>query len=208
MRVTKDKTLSKKSISYLSEHEKRYIHLFAKTFDERRALTEVFGKYTPRKRHDEIMRKPMARKLLKQITEQAVSDMEQSSAASLRKLINIQNANIGDFIDLKTGQIRDDIQQEYLDAIKSIKYDPETGAVTQIVLNDKLKALETTLRFTGMLNKKVDVNVNVSITEQLKNAEVNDAEVDEFLQKFLSAPKDDAIDVDIDETIKNEVVDE
>ena len=191
-----------KQVSYLTEHEEKYIHRFAQLHDERRALTEVFGKFTPRNRHDEIMRKPMARKLLKKIVDQAVQDMEQSSAASLRKLMNIQNATLADFIDLRTGKIRDDIEQEYLDAIKSIKYDAETGAVTQIVLQDKLKAIETSLKFTGMLNKKVDVNVNVSITEQLKSAEVNDAEVDAFLQKFLSAPDGDTIDAEVEDVKK------
>lgn len=191
-----------KQVSYLTEHEEKYIHRFAQLHDERRALTEVFGKFTPRKRHDEIMSKPMARKLLKKIVDQAVVDMEQSSAASLRKLMNIQNATLADFIDLRTGRIRDDIEQEYLDAIKSIKYDAETGAVTQIVLQDKLKAIETSLKFTGMLNKKVDVNVNVSITEQLKSAEVNDAEVDAFLQKFLSAPDGDTIDAEVEDVKK------
>lgn len=196
--------MSKKAVSYLTEHEERYIHRFAQLHDERRALTEVFGKYTPRKRHDEIMRKPMARKLLKKIVDQAVQDMEQSSAASLRKLMNIQNANLGDFVDLKTGKIRDDIEPEYLDAIKSIKYDAETGAVTQIVLQDKLKAIETSLKFTGMLNKKVDVNVNLSITEQLKSNEVDDAEVDAFLRKFLAAPKDEVIEAEVEDAEKAE----
>ena len=191
-----------KQVSYLTEHEEKYIHRFAQLHDERRALTEVFGKFTPRKRHDEIMSKPMARKLLKQIVDQAVVDMEQSSAASLRKLMNIQNATLADFIDLRTGRIREDIEQEYLDAVKSIKYDAETGAVTQIVLQDKLKAIETSLKFTGMLNKKVDVNVNVSITEQLKSAEVNDAEVDAFLQKFLSAPDDETIEAEVEDVKK------
>ena len=137
--------------NYLSEHDIRYLHLFSQLHDERKALTQVFGKYTPLKRHDEIMAKPMARKKFKSMVDEAVSEMQQSSSASLRRLMNIQSANMADFINLKTGAIRDDIEPRYLDAIKAISYDKETGAVKEIILNDKLRAIETSLKFTGML---------------------------------------------------------
>ena len=145
------------------------------------------------------MRKPMARKKLKEIVNQAVADMENGAYASLRKLTNIQNTNVSDIIDLKTGAIKDDIDDQYLDAIKSVKYDAETGAVVQITFNDKLKAIETSMKFTGLLNKQVDVNVNLSITEQLTSKEVSDGEVDAFLSNFLNRPDDKVIDAEVEE---------
>lgn len=188
---------------YLSEHEIKYLHRFAELQDERKALTEIFGKYTPRKRHIEILNKPMARKKLDQIVNQAVADMEKGSASSLKRLFNIQSANLGDIIDLKTGQIKDDIDPMYLDAIKSIKYDAEFGTVTQITLVDKLRAIETSLRFTGMLNKKVDVNVNLSITEQIASSDVDDVEVDDFIKNLLTKPKDKEDVIEVEE-VENE----
>jgi hypothetical protein len=139
----------------------------------------------------------MAMKEFKKIVDNAVKEMELSSSASLKKLMNIQNATLADFVDLRTGVIKDDIEPEYLDAIKSIKYDPETGAVVQIQLNDKLKAIETSLKFTGMLTKKIDVNVNLSISEQLASSAIGDEEVDVFIKNLLSKPDDkDVIEVD------------
>ncbi len=185
-----------KMSNYLSDHDIQYLHSFAQTHDCRRSLTEVFGKWTPLKRHDEIMRKPLAMKKFKKIVDDAVQLMESSSSASLKRLMNIQSANISDFIDLQTGAIRDDIEPHYLDAIKAVKYDPETGAVVQITLNDKLKAIETSLKFTGMLNKKIDVSVNLSITEQIASSTIGDGEVDDFIKNLLDKPKDkDVIDV-------------
>ena len=178
---------------FLSDHDIRYLHEFATCHDERKALSKIFGAYTPLKRHTEIMSKPMARKKLQGIVSQAVKDMEQSSASSLKRLMNIQSANLADFIDLKTGAIKDDIDPQYLDAIKSIKYDPETGAVVHIQLTDKLKAIETSLKFTGMLNKKVDVNVNLSISEQIASSTVGDSEVDDFIKNLLTKPKEEDI---------------
>ena len=186
------------SIDYLSEHDIKYLYRFAELHDERKALTDVFGKYTPLKRHDEIMRKPRARKKLQAIVSEAIKDMEQSSASSLKRLMNIQSANLSDFIDLQTGKIKEDIPQQYLDAIKSITYDSKTGAVSQIFLVDKLRAIETSLKFTGMLNKKIDVNVNLSISEQIASSSVGDDEVDDFIKNLIGKPKDceDVIEVD------------
>jgi len=184
---------------FLSDHDIRYLHEFATCHDERKALTKIFGAYTPLKRHTEIMRKPMARKKLQEITNQAVKDMEQSSASSLKRLMNIQSANLGDFIDLSTGDFKADIPQQYMDAIKSVNYDAKTGAVTQITLVDKLKAIETSLKFTGMLNKKVDVNVNLSISEQIASSTVGDSEVDDFIKNLLTKPKEDENVIEVEE---------
>ena len=187
--------------NFLSDHEVKYLYAFAELGDERKALTRIFGKYTPRKRHSEILNKKMARKKLKEIVSQAVADMEQGAYASLRKLTNIQNANLNDIMDLQTGQFHSDIDDCYVDAIKSIKYDAESGAVLQVTMHDKLRAVETGMKFTGLLNKQVDVNVNLSITEQLRADNVPDSEVDVFLKKFLAAP-DDAIEAEVTETEK------
>ncbi|ADV46432.1 hypothetical protein [Nitratifractor salsuginis] len=184
--------------NYLTKMEIRYLHRFAELMDERKALREVFGPYTPRKRHDEIMAKPLAQKKLKEIVDNGIADMENAAYSAMKKLVNIQNTNIADILDLQTGQIREDIDPAYADAIKSIKYDPETGAVVQVTLADKLKAVETTLKFAGKLNKKVDMNVNVSITDQLRNAEIPDEEVDGFIKQMLGAP-DDAIEAEVEE---------
>ena len=191
--------------NFLSEHDIKYLHAFAELGDERKALTEVFGKYTPKKRHMEILSKPLARKKLKEIVAAAVADMEQGAYASLRKLTNIQNANLNDIIDLRTGNFKEDIDDCYVDAIKSVKYDAETGGVLQITMHDKLKAIETGMKFTGLLNKQIDVNVNLSITEQLRADNVPDSEVDLFLKKFLAAPDDDVIEAELDGVEKVEV---
>lgn len=175
---------------YLTEHDIRYIHEFAMSHDQRKSLSRIFGPYTPMKRHDEIMCRPLAQKKLQAVVNNAVKEMEKSSASSLRKLMNIQNATLNDFIDLKTGDFKDDIPQEYMDAVKSVNYDAKTGAVTQVTLVDKLKAIETSLKFTGMLNKKIDVNVNLSITEQIASSTVGDEEVDDFIKNLLSKPKE------------------
>lgn len=190
--------------NYLSEHDIKYLHTFAELGDERKALTQVFGKYTPIKRHTEILSKPLARKKLKEIVSTAIADMEQGAYASLRKLTNIQNTNLNDVIDLQTGVFKEDIDDRYVDAIKSVKYDAETGGVLQITMHDKLKAIETGMKFTGLLNKKVDVNVNLSITEQLRADVVPDSDVDAFLKKFLASPTDDAIEAEVTETEKVE----
>jgi hypothetical protein len=114
--------------------------------------------------------------------------------------MNIQSANLSDFIDLRTGDFKDDIPQQYMDAIKSVNYDAKTGAVTQITLVDKLKAIETSLKFTGMLNKKVDVNVNLSISEQIASSTVGDAEVDDFIKNLLTKPKEEDV-IEVEEVV-------
>jgi hypothetical protein len=184
--------------NYLTKQEIRYLHRFAELMDERKALKEVFGEFTPIKRHDEIMSKPLARKKLKEIVDNAMDDMENAAYSAMRRLMNMQNTNISDIIDLQTGRIKEDIDPAYADAIKSVKFDPETGAVVQLTMTDKLKAVETTLKFAGKLNKKVDVNVDVSITEQLRNSEVPDEEVDAFIRGMLGA-SDDTIEAEIED---------
>ena len=189
--------------NYLSEHDIKYLHRFAEIHDERKALSEVFGAYTPLKRHDEIMAKPLARKKFNEIVDNAVKDIEKSSSASLKRLMNIQSANLSDFIDLRTGDFKDDIPKQYMDAIKSVNYDAKTGAVTQITLVDKLKAIETSLKFTGMLNKKIDVSVNLSITEQLASSTVGNDEVDGFIQDLLGKPKEENV-IEVEEVETDE----
>jgi len=189
--------------NYLSRHDIEYLHAFARLQDDRKALEEVFGKGTSLSRHEEIMRKPLARKKFEEIVAQAVSYMKHSASASLQRLMNIQSANLEDFIDLKTGDIKDDIDPRYLDAIKSIKYDPKTGAVVQVSLVDKLKAIETSLKFTGVLSKKVDVSVSLSIADQLANSTVGEEQVDEFIKNLLINPKSKET-IDVEEVVHEE----
>ena len=187
----------KPTAKILTANEEKYIHKLIEFGDSRKALREVFGKFAPARLHDEILAKPLAQKMLKRLREQAKIDYENTSIQTLKKLKALEDTHIGHIVDLKTGAVKDDIDEEHLHAIKSIKFDPETGQVVQLQMADKLSVINTKMKYHGLLNRKVDVNVNLSIAEQLKSGDVDDEEVDGFLEKMLGHSVGETQDAEI-----------
>ncbi|WP_456390309.1 hypothetical protein [Hydrogenimonas sp.] len=167
--------------NYLTKREEQYLLKFAEMGDSRKALKAIFGENTPQRKHDEIMGKPMAVKRYKELIKQIDSDFEMAAANALVRLRTMLSTNINDIIDPRTGTLRPDIPDEYYDILKSIKYDSETGEISQINTIDKLRTIEIAMKHLGLLNKQVDVNVNVSVLQQVNSDEVSDEEVEAFL---------------------------
>jgi hypothetical protein len=182
---------------FLTKREKDYIRYFVLYGDERKALREVFGTGTPIKKHDEIFAKPLAQKYYRQMLDDADASLDVSARLAVQFLNRALAVNIADILDPTTGAIRDDIPEEYFDAVQSIKFDPETGGVTQINTVNKMKAAETVLKMKGAMNQQVDVNVNVSLVEQLKSSEVADEEVDALLENFFKSSGTKTIDAEV-----------
>jgi len=171
---------------FLSRHDKEYIRLFIQYGDERKALREVFGPGTPKKKHDEIFNKPLAQKYYRKLMEEADVSLDVGAHLAMKTLMRSLSVNFADIYDMERGRMKDDVPEEYYDAVQQVKFDAETGAVTQLSFVNKLKAAEMVLKMKGQLNKQVDVNVNLSIAEQLKSTDVEDEEVDALIRRVLS----------------------
>lgn len=190
-------------VQFLTEKERKYLHRLAEYGDPHKALKAVFSD-TDMDIHYKILEKPLAVKYYKKMINRVDKEFDAATGATLKRLRTMTAINLNDIIDIKTGQIRDDVPDEWFDVVKSVRYDAETGAVTQIATLDKLRTLELMMKYQGLLNKKVDVNVSVSIADHLRNAEVSDEDVDALLAASLGKPKEVEEEEVIDVVFKDE----
>ena len=183
---------------FLTSYDKQYLAKLIEIGDERKALREVFGPGTPIKKHDEIMRKPLAQKELRRMMKEADANMEVAASLALKFLQRAMAVNINDILDPQTGEVKEDVPEEYWAVVNQFeKSETETGSKTKVVMTDKLRAATQILKLHGLTQPKQDVNVNIGIVQQLKSSEVPDDEVDALLENFFNARKGNVTDAEV-----------
>ena len=183
---------------FLTRYDKQYLAKLIEIGDERKALREVFGPGTPMTKHDEIMRKPLARKEFNRMMEESDANMQVAAGLALKFLQRAMAVNVTDVIDPETGAPKGDVPEEYWSVVSQYeRNETEAGTRTKVVMTDKLRAATQILKLHGLTQPKQDVNVNIGIVQQLKSSEVPDDEVDALLDNFFSARKGNISDAEV-----------
>src|SRR5262249_17297637 len=99
-------------------------------------------------------------------------------------------ANAQDLFEAGTDKLKSiaSLPRELAAAIKSVKFDKKTGTVAEIVLSDKVAAVNTLLRSVGGLIDKVEVSEYEKMTSDEVYIKALEAAVDLF--KVLGLPQE------------------
>lgn len=191
----------------LTKKEEKFIEVYFATSNLSRSYKEAFGNDAPHKAI-RLLEMPLVASRLKKLREAARKTVSVSSADVIAKLHAMSSTTVFDIIDPETGAIKEDIDQYTGLMVKSIKVtkrQTEFGEdeTVQISLNDRTRVLELLGKSINMFKEQVDLNVTVSVKDQIKSDIVSDDDVSKLLEDFKNIREEpekmitiDAIEVD------------
>ena len=150
--------------------QKRFIEEYLIDLNATRA--SIRAGYSPATAKDigcENLKKPMIRRHIAQAMAERSRRTGINADQVVIELAKIAFANIGDVIDLQTGEIKTELLPEDSASIQSVKVKTfgEDGLEREIKMADKLKALELLGKHLGMFKDKVELSGSLE-TEKTK----------------------------------------
>ncbi len=187
----------------LSPREEKFIETYFATNNLSRSYKEAFGVDSPHKAI-KLLDTPLVSSRLKKLREQAKKTIQVTSADVIARLNAMSTTSVFDIIDPATGKVREDIDSYTALMVKSIKLskkDTEFGVEesVQISLNDRTRVLELLGKSIDMFRAQVDLNVTVSVRDQIKNdSSVTDDDVQQLLENFRMTRDEPEKFIDVD----------
>jgi len=174
----------------LSKREEKFIEVYFNTSNLSLAYREAFEENSPHKAI-RLLDDPLISNRLKKLRDTARKVVQVSSADVIAKLHAMSSTSVFDILDEETGEIRNNIDNYTALMVKSIKVskrDTEFGTDTtvQISLNDRTRVLELLGKSINMFKETVDLNVTVSVRDQIKSDIVSNDDVAKLLEDFKS----------------------
>jgi len=194
----------------LTREEAKFIEIYFATSNLSRSYKEAFGIDAPH-RAIKLLDTPLIAKRLKKLRDQAKKVVSVSSADVIGKLHAMSSTTVFDILDPATGEIKEDIDRYTGLMVKSIKISSKqtefgTDTTVQISLNDRTRVLELLGKSINMFKEQVDLNVTVSVSEQIKVATVSEDDVNNLLVAFQNTREDieefTPVDVEVADGIK------
>lgn len=174
----------------LSPREEKFIEVYFATNNLARSYREAFEEDSPHKAIN-LLDTPLIAKRLKKLRDKARSVVSVSSADVIAKLHAMSSATVFDIIDPSTGDVKQDVDSYTALMVKSIKISTKetkegTERNIQVSLNDRTRVLELLGKSINMFKEQVDLNVTISVKEQIKSDMVSDDDVTQLLEAFKS----------------------